>query len=167
MKYNKLNADAKKCMRISALLSLLITSIILITLRIILRNTIPNELIKFIDISIMGIIALLLLNLLFMPTLRYKRYRYIITDDKIEIIEGAIFIEKVIIPIERIHQISVDQGPIDRIYKLAKVTVSTAGSTANISFLDIKEADIIGDKLKDKINELVVKGRDLKEVQNG
>ncbi|MGL4571399.1 MAG: PH domain-containing protein [Clostridium sp.] len=102
-----------------------------------------------------------------MPTLRYKRYRYIITDDKIEIIEGAIFIEKVIIPIERIHQISVDQGPIDRIYKLAKVTVSTAGSTANISFLDIKEADIIGDKLKDKINELVVKGRDLKEAQNG
>lgn len=103
----------------------------------------------------------LLFNLFFIPTLRYKRYKYIITDDKIEIIEGAIFIEKTIVPIERIHQISVKQGPINRIYGLSKVTVSTAGSNAEINFLNVSEADKISENLKNKINNLVIVNREL------
>lgn len=113
------------------------------------------------DIKAKSCMRITALILFFIPNLRYKRYKYIITDDKIEIIEGAIFIEKTIVPIERIHQISVKQGPINRIYGLSKVTVSTAGSNAEINFLNVSEADKISENLKNKINNLVIVNREL------
>lgn len=161
MNYTKLDTKAKKCMRITALILFFIMTIILISIRFIVKNNISIHYLKFIDLPIIACVILLLFNLFFVPNLRYKRYRYIITDDKIEIIEGAIFIEKTIIPIERIHQISVKQGPINRIYGLSKVTVSTAGSNADINFLNLNEADKISENLKNKINNLVIVNREL------
>lgn len=161
MNYTKLDTKSKKCMRITALILFFIMTIILISIRFIVKNNISIHYLKFIDLPIIACVILLLFNLFFVPNLRYKRYRYIITDDKIEIIEGAIFIEKTIIPIERIHQISVKQGPINRIYGLSKVTVSTAGSNADINFLNLNEADKISENLKNKINNLVIVNREL------
>lgn len=161
MNYTKLDIKAKSCMRITALILFFIMTIILISLRFIIKNSISINYLKFIDLPLIAFIIFLLFNLFFIPNLRYKRYKYIITDDKIEIIEGAIFIEKTIIPIERIHQISVKQGPINRIYGLSKVTVSTAGSNAEINFLNVSEADKISENLKNKINNLVIINREM------
>ena len=161
MNYTRLDTKAKTCMRLTALILFFIMTIILISLHFIIKNNISINYLKFIDIPIIICLILLLFNLFFVPNLRYKRYRYIITDDRIEIIEGAIFIEKTIIPIERIHQIAVKQGPINRIYGLSKVTVSTAGSNADINFLNLNEADKISENLKNKINNLVIVNREL------
>ena len=51
-------------------------------------------------------------------------------------------------PIERIHQIAVKSGPIDRVYGLAKVVATTAGGTVTIRFLEQEVAEEIAHSLQ-------------------
>ena len=87
------------------------------------------------------------------PLVRFKRYRYLIEADRIEIIEGVFFIRRTLVPIDRIHQISVSKGPIDSAFGVAKVSVITAGSTATFRFLDEEKADEIALHLNTRIKE--------------
>lgn len=77
------------------------------------------------------------------PPIRFKRYRYMIAKDRIEIIEGLIFIRRTIIPIDRIYQIDVRKGPLDNAVGVEKVMVTTAGSSASFRFLEPEAADEI------------------------
>ncbi len=87
------------------------------------------------------------------PIVRFKRYRYLIEADRIEIVEGVFFIRRTLVPIDRIHQISVSRGPIDSAFGVAKVSVITAGSTATFRFLDEEKADEIALHLNTRIRE--------------
>lgn len=49
-----------------------------------------------------------------------------------------------------------NQGPIDRIYGLTKVVVTTAGGEVTIRFLEYSKAQQIADRLKVKINEFAL-----------
>lgn len=77
------------------------------------------------------------------PPIRFKRYRYMIAKDRIEIIEGLLFIRRTIIPIDRIYQIDVRKGPLDNAVGVEKVAVTTAGSSASFRFLEPEVADEI------------------------
>ena len=87
------------------------------------------------------------------PLVRFRRYRYLIEADRIEIVEGVFFIRRTLVPIDRIHQISVSKGPIDSAFGVAKVSVITAGSTATFRFLDEEKADEIALHLNTRIRE--------------
>ena len=87
------------------------------------------------------------------PIVRFKRYRYLIEADRIEIVEGVFFIRRTLVPIDRIHQISVSKGPIDSAFGVAKVSVITAGATATFRFLDEEKADEIALHLNTRIRE--------------
>ncbi len=88
-----------------------------------------------------------------MPLVRFKRYRYMITPDRIEVIEGVFWIKRTVVPIDRVHQISVSKGPIDSAFGVAKVQVITAGSTAVMRFLNEEKANEIAMYLNSKVNE--------------
>ena len=77
------------------------------------------------------------------PPIRFKRYRYLIAKDRIEIIEGLLFISRTIVPIDRIYQIDIRKGPLDNAVGVAKVIVTTAGSSASFRFLEPEAADEI------------------------
>ena len=87
------------------------------------------------------------------------RYRYSITDDCIDIKEGFLFIERNIVPIERLHKISIKKGPIDRMFNLSKVIVTTAGGDVTIRFLEDKKSHLISNSLKDKINKIAIESK--------
>ena len=87
--------------------------------------------------------AFSVLYTLIAPPIRFKRYRYMIAKDRIEIIEGLIFIRRTIIPIDRIYQIDVRKGPLDNAVGVEKVMVTTAGSSAAFRFLEPEVADEI------------------------
>ena len=97
--------------------------------------------------------ALAVAYIIIVPIVRYKRYRYLIEADRIEIIEGVFFIKRTLVPIDRIHQISVSRGPIDSAFGVAKVSVITAGATATFRFLDEEKADEIALHLNTRIRE--------------
>ena len=97
--------------------------------------------------------ALAVAYIIIVPIVRFKRYRYLIEADRIEIIEGVFFIKRTLVPIDRIHQISVSRGPIDSAFGVAKVSVITAGATATFRFLDEEKADEIALHLNTRIRE--------------
>lgn len=81
------------------------------------------------------------------PLVRFRRYRYLLADDRIEIIEGIVYIRRTIVPIDRIHQIDITRGPIDTRFGIAKVTVTTAGAKATMRFLELEKAEEICETL--------------------
>ena len=72
---------------------------------------------------------LLYLYLTFMvPARRYRHWGYAMGTDRLRIVRGYMFFRDTVVPFGRIQHIDVDQGPIDRRYDLATLTVHTAGN---------------------------------------
>jgi len=111
--------------------------------------------------SLISLIAaiLLIVNAVISPYFRYHRYRYCINEECIDIQEGYLFVKRNIVPIERLHKLQTEQGPIDRMFQVAKVKVTTAGGDVTIRFLQKDKADAIAESLKDRINQIVVEQR--------
>lgn len=102
------------------------------------------------------ILALSLADCLISPFFRYRRYRYAIDEECIYVKEGFLWMTETIVPLERLHKISMSQGPMDRFFGLTKVVVTTAGGDATISFLAYESALSITDALKKKINAIAL-----------
>ena len=85
------------------------------------------------------------------PVVFYKRYRYRMDEDKIDIRRGILYITHEMVPIERVHQVDVGVGPINRMFGLADVGITTAGGEVKIQFLREEVAESIASALNDKI----------------
>ena len=88
--YEKLNKKAIKCMFLGTLIQFIIASTILTVIGWFFKGIIP----MIIQYIILGLIILDLIYLLVSPKVRYERYRYCITKDKIDVKEGFIFTER-------------------------------------------------------------------------
>lgn len=150
MEYQKLNRKALGCMAVTVVL----TSIILAGIVFVVYRMIPEGLILVRRIVLGGTVFIISADL-FSPFIRYQRYRYRINEESIDVKEGYVFIERTIVPMERLHKISVQSGPISRIFGLSKVVVTTAGGDVEVQFLENETADQIADTLKRRINKLV------------
>jgi hypothetical protein len=100
-----------------------------------------------------SVILLQLLNLIIYPEIEYRQWYYCLTQDRIEIRKGIIFHSTTIIPITRIQHVTVNEGPLARIYKLAKVEITTAGSTNEIDGLAVETAHELCDRMKNAVNK--------------
>ena len=89
------------------------------------------------------------------PGIFYRHYRYRMDDDCIEIRRGVIFHSHVLVPVERVHQVQVTKGPILRKFGLANVTVTTAGGTASLQYLDDDLAEFVAENLNQKIIQML------------
>lgn len=155
MKYEKLSKTSINCMFVASLVQFLISSSILFVIWFIFGDYFPQIVVNI----MIGLVLLDFLYLIVSPKIRYERYRYSITEDAIDVREGFIFIERNIVPIERLHKIAIEKGPIDRMFKLSKVIVTTAGGDVTIRFLEDEKSGFIADTLKKKINEVAIESR--------
>lgn len=105
------------------------------------------------------LVLIILFNMLISPYFRYHRYRYSINEECIDIKEGYLFVKREIVPIERLHKLQTEKGPIDQIFKVAKVVVTTGGGDVTIRFLEEEKAERIAESLRKRINEIVVEQR--------
>lgn len=103
---------------------------------------------------------LLAANAAISPYFRFHRYRYSINDEFIDSYEGYIFVERNIVPLERLHKMQTVKGPIDRMFKVAKVVVTTAGGDITLRFLDEEKAEFIAESLGKRINQIVAEKRE-------
>ena len=62
------------------------------------------------------------------PKRRYARWGYDMSNDRLRVSSGYMFHSDTVVPLGRIQHIDVDQGPIQRRYDLATLSVHTAGS---------------------------------------
>jgi uncharacterized protein len=147
--YKALDPKVKTAMRVGTSIYLAF-SLVALTLTIIFADELGNLywplLVMFILITIIS-----LLDLTIVPVIFYARYRYNVSEDRIDVLRGVLFISHTVVPIERIHQVEVTRGPINNIFGLANVTITTAGGTSSIEYLELGEAESIADKLNRKI----------------
>jgi uncharacterized protein len=62
------------------------------------------------------------------PARKYRHRGYQMGSDRLRIVRGYMFYRDTVVPFGRMQHIDVDQGPIDRRYDLATLTVHTAGN---------------------------------------
>ena len=98
--------------------------------------------------------VLVLFDVVVSPYFRYNRYRYSINDECIDIIEGYLFVKRNIVPIERLHKLQTKKGPIDQMFGVAKVIVTTGGGDVTLEFLEEERAEQIAETLRRRINEI-------------
>ncbi|MBQ7546871.1 MAG: PH domain-containing protein [Clostridia bacterium] len=115
-------------------------------------------------ILVCAVVVLSALYTLLAPPIRFKRYRYLIAKDRIEIIEGLFFIRRTIVPIDRIYQIDIRKGPLDNAVGVAKVMVTTAGSSAAFRFLEPEAADEIALYINETVLNKIQEKGDRKDV---
>ncbi len=95
------------------------------------------------------VIAVLLIVMLtwILPNLRFKMWRYEVTEHEIELKYGVIVIKRTLIPMVRVQHVDTRQGPLMRAYHLSSVTISTAATTHEIPALSNKTADELRDRI--------------------
>lgn len=81
------------------------------------------------------------LFIVLLPTLRWKRWRYEVREQEIELQYGVFIVKRTLIPMIRVQHVDTQQGPLLRKYSLSTVTVSTATTIHEIPALDMEEAE--------------------------
>lgn len=105
------------------------------------------------SIIITGTLILYFITIFLIPKMRWKRWRYDVTENEIDMLRGIIIMKRTLIPVNRIQHVDTRQGPIYRRFGLSTVTISTAATTHEIPALDDETAD----ELRNKISALVRK----------
>lgn len=77
----------------------------------------------------------------FIPALRWRRWRYEVREQEIEIQKGLFVVKRTLIPMIRVQHVDSSQGPLLKKYRLASVTISTAATVHEIPALDEEEAE--------------------------
>ena len=150
--YKSLDEKSIKVMRINALITGIIVLAICSFAAFVLWQNMTDLLAHIIIAVILGlVIIIVLLDILLFPCIRYQRYKYLVTDEKIEVKKGLFLITRSIILVKRVQKIEISSGPIDRKYNLANVNIFTAAGMVDIKFLDNKEAE----EITTQINELL------------
>jgi membrane protein YdbS with pleckstrin-like domain len=152
----KLSKRALGCMYVATALGSAIGIIAIVVVNVLWLVPKDIQVGKIISIAA---VVLLLLHTLISPYFRFHRYRYQITEEFIDVREGYIFVERQLVPLERLHKMQTNRGPIDRMFRVAKVTVTTAGGDVTLRFLDEEKADYIAESLSKRINQIVVEQR--------
>jgi len=62
------------------------------------------------------------------PVIEYRHWRYRVDAEGIEIWSGVIWRQQVVVPKSRVQHIDVSQGPVERSYGLATLSIHTAGT---------------------------------------
>ncbi|BCN48127.1 bacterial membrane flanked domain protein [Rhodococcus sp. Br-6] len=88
-------------------------------------------------------LAVAVADIVVVPRWRYRVHRWEISDDAVYTRTGWFDQERRIAPITRIQTVDTERGPLDRLFGLATVTVTTASSAGavKITALDLDVAD--------------------------
>ena len=156
MNYEKLSKKAMGCMYVSTAIG---TLIVLIALGCLNYFWFMKEGWKLAMWISAGFAAVCLVHMGISPFFRFHRYGYDINDECIDIREGYLFVARHIVPIERLHKLEVNRGPIDQMFGVAKVTVTTAGGDVVLRFLELEKAEQIAQYLQNRINQYAVAER--------
>ncbi|MBM7094590.1 PH domain-containing protein [Bacillus sp. H-16] len=86
-------------------------------------------------------------NVILLPKWQWKRWRYKIYENEIELLYGVLVIRRVIIPMIRVQHVDTEQGPLLRKYGLSSVKISTAATVHEIPALEESKADDVRDHI--------------------
>ncbi len=154
--YEKLNKKARSLMLVSEIILCTVLAFVLLAVWLLLKQS--EGVTGWVNL-LLAAIAVCYAAGIITPFIRYERYRYRFTDEEIDVKEGVLFVTRNVVPIERLHKISMHSGPLDRMFGLSKVVVTTAGGDVLIRFLEQQKAEELVGHLKNRINSYAVESR--------
>jgi len=135
----QISAKALKVWRISALIKVII-GWLLAGLAIFFIHTFHLPSWISVIIVILGIITSYT-NIFLFPSLRWRKWRYEVREEEMELEHGIFIKTRTLIPMIRVQHVDTVQGPLLRKYQLASVMVNTAATTHEIPALEEQEAE--------------------------
>lgn len=76
-----------------------------------------------------------------LPNMRWKRWKYEVREQEIELQRGVFIIRRTLIPMTRVQHVDTEQGPLLRKYGLGAIKISTAATVHEIPAVEIEEAE--------------------------
>ncbi|MDF2855208.1 MAG: rane-flanked domain protein [Neobacillus sp.] len=135
----RISAEALKVWKISGAISVIVTwSVAATAISIIHIFNWPIWI--AIALIIIGLLELLLLVFV-LPSLKWKRWRYEVREEEIELQRGILIQTRTLIPMIRVQHVDTVQGPLLRKYHLASVIINTAATAHEIPALEESEAE--------------------------
>ncbi|MGY6550879.1 MAG: PH domain-containing protein [Erythrobacter sp.] len=87
------------------------------------------------------VLVILIILFIRMPMRRYNARGYQMSDDRLRVVRGLLWHSDTVVPFGRVQHIDVHQGPIDRFFGLATLTLHTAGNhNASVDLPGLGEA---------------------------
>ena len=107
----------------------------------------------------LGVLPLLAALVLFValagvvPDLRWRRWRYEIRDEEVDLQRGIFWVSRTLVPLARIQHVDTQSGPLQRRFGLATVVFYTAAGANQIPELSAPVAAGVRDRISELTRE--------------
>lgn len=168
--YNYMDRSGKTVMRLSAYIMTAIFVLILAAIYIV--NTMwlewlnSNTMMWVLIIGVIIIVIQLLLGAILIPMYQYQIFRYKLDENEIIVRNGLWFVSVIKIPLFRIQNVDTHEGILMRKYKLASLTLSTAGGNTEIKLIDKDIAATLKYKIKNVNKAIDVTENEASEIEH-
>lgn len=95
-------------------------------------------------------LVVVLLSVILVPTLRWRRWRYEIREEEVDLQRGIVWVSRTLVPLARIQHVDTRRGPLERRLGLATVIFYTAAGANQIPEL----SEPVANDVRDRIAEL-------------
>jgi membrane protein YdbS with pleckstrin-like domain len=87
------------------------------------------------------------------PDLRWRRWRYEIREDEVDLQRGIVWVSRTLVPLARIQHVDTRHGPLQRRFALATVVFYTAAGPNQIPELSAPVAALVRDRIAELTRE--------------
>jgi uncharacterized protein len=98
-------------------------------------------------------LALLVMLAGVIPDLRWRRWRYEIREDEVDLQHGIVWVSRTLVPLARIQHVDTQSGPLQRRFGLATVVFYTAAGPNQIPELSAPVAAQVRDRIAELTRE--------------
>jgi membrane protein YdbS with pleckstrin-like domain len=95
----------------------------------------------------LGAVLVLAVGVVAAPELRWRRFRYEVRDEEIDIRRGAFRVTRTLVPMLRVQHVDTTRGLLEQLFGLSTVVVHTAAGETTIPTLDVADADELRDRI--------------------
>lgn len=81
------------------------------------------------------------------PELRWRRWRYEVRDEEIDLRRGTVTVTRRLVPMLRVQHVDTTRGLLEQLFGLSTVVVHTAAGGTTIPLLDEREAALVRDRI--------------------
>ena len=104
-------------------------------------------------LPVFAVLALTVVSVFVAPGLRWRRWRYEIRPDEVDLQRGVWWVSRTLVPLARIQHVDTRQGPLQRRYGLSTVVFHTAAGPNQIPELSTPIAAGVRDRIADLTRE--------------
>jgi uncharacterized protein len=99
-------------------------------------------------VRIVPLVALVV-SVVLVPSLRWRRWRWDVRPEAIDIRHGTFTLRRTLVPMLRVQHVDTRRNPIEQMFDLATVVIHTAAGSHTIPLLRVTDAGEVRDRIAD------------------